>query len=169
LLLTGVRPGELTHLLLPDDLDLETGWLHIRNKPTLGWQVKTRNERDIPLHSALTEVLKCRIGNRQTGPVFRQRRCQDGFAPPLTGLSASQLEREGSRRVVELERGGTEVSRRERQLAMRTFWRDIGAIREDWVRIEFMRVTKNAGFPYVTAPKTFRHTYERSRLDKQAD
>ena len=27
LLLTGVRPGELTHLLLPDDLDLAEGWL----------------------------------------------------------------------------------------------------------------------------------------------
>ena len=49
LLLTGLRPGELVHLLLPDDLDLETGWLRVRNKPQLGWQVKTRNERDIPL------------------------------------------------------------------------------------------------------------------------
>jgi integrase len=49
LLLTGLRPGELVHLLLPDDLDLETGWLHVRKKPELGWQVKTRNERDVPL------------------------------------------------------------------------------------------------------------------------
>jgi integrase len=36
LLLTGLRPGELVHLLLPDDLDLEEGWLYIRNKPELG-------------------------------------------------------------------------------------------------------------------------------------
>ena len=26
--------------LVPDDLDLESGWLRIRNKPALGWQVK---------------------------------------------------------------------------------------------------------------------------------
>jgi integrase len=37
LLLTGLRPGELTHLLLPHGLDLEAGWLHVRNKPRLEW------------------------------------------------------------------------------------------------------------------------------------
>jgi phosphoribosylformimino-5-aminoimidazole carboxamide ribonucleotide (ProFAR) isomerase len=31
LLLTGLRPGELVHLLLPEDLDLGSGWLRIRN------------------------------------------------------------------------------------------------------------------------------------------
>jgi integrase len=169
LLLTGVRPGELAHLLLPDDLDLETGWLHIRNKPALGWRVKTRNERDIPLHPVLVEVLKHRLGSRQTGPVFWQRRCQDGFAPPFTGRSAPQLEREGLRRIVELERTGTEVSRQEKQLAMRTVWRDAGAIREDWIRIEFMRVTKGIGLPYVTAPKTFRHTFATILQDANVD
>ena len=35
LLLPGLRPGELTHLLLPDDLNLEEGWMHVRNKPGL--------------------------------------------------------------------------------------------------------------------------------------
>ncbi|MCA1693962.1 MAG: hypothetical protein LC749_04080, partial [Actinobacteria bacterium] len=49
LMLTGLRPGELCHLLLPDDLVLDAGLLRVRNKPKLGWQVKTRNERDIPL------------------------------------------------------------------------------------------------------------------------
>ena len=49
MLLTGLRPGELTHLLLPDDLDLSASVLRVRNKPRLGWQVKTRNEREIPL------------------------------------------------------------------------------------------------------------------------
>jgi len=37
LMLTGLRPGELTHLLLPDDLDLEDRLLRIQNKPGLGW------------------------------------------------------------------------------------------------------------------------------------
>ena len=76
LLLTGLRPGELTHLLLPDDLDLADGWLHVRNKASLGWRIKTRNEREIPLPPVLVEVLKHLIGSREAGPVFRQRRCQ---------------------------------------------------------------------------------------------
>lgn len=35
LMLTGLRPGELIHLLLPDDLDLETGWLRGRTDSRL--------------------------------------------------------------------------------------------------------------------------------------
>src|SRR5262249_33295102 len=58
LLLTGLRPGELTHLLLPGDLDLGAGVLRVRNKPRLGWQVKTRNEREVPLVPVLVEVLR---------------------------------------------------------------------------------------------------------------
>jgi integrase len=49
LLLTGLRPGELCHLLLPDDLDLDGAIVRVRNKPRLGWQVKTRNQRVVPL------------------------------------------------------------------------------------------------------------------------
>ena len=56
LMLTGLRPGELTHLLLPDDLDGDHHLLRVRNKPMLGWQVKTRNERDIPLIPELVAV-----------------------------------------------------------------------------------------------------------------
>ena len=58
LLLTGMRPGELCHLLLPDDIDLETGWLYVRNKPKLGWQVKTRNQH-IPLIPAWRRPSAC--------------------------------------------------------------------------------------------------------------
>src|SRR5207244_2750029 len=36
LMLTGLRPGELTHLLLPDDLDLDAAILRVRNKAKLG-------------------------------------------------------------------------------------------------------------------------------------
>src|SRR5690606_9939235 len=46
LMLTGMRPGELVHLLLPDDVDGNNGLLFVRNKPELGWQVKTRQERE---------------------------------------------------------------------------------------------------------------------------
>ena len=33
LMLVGLRPGELCHLLLPDDVDLDEGVLIVRNKP----------------------------------------------------------------------------------------------------------------------------------------
>ncbi len=106
LLLTGLRPGELTHLLLPDDLDLEGGWLFSRNKPTLGWQVKTRNERDIPLCPALIDMLKHVLRGQVTGPVFRQRRCGEGFVPLLSGQPIAQLQRE----TVTLDRRQSESS-----------------------------------------------------------
>lgn len=64
LLLTGLRPGELCHLLWPDDLDLNAGLLRVRNKPRLGWQVKTRNERDIPLLPEVVAVLRDRLGTQ---------------------------------------------------------------------------------------------------------
>ena len=47
--MTGMRPGELCRLLLPEDVELAHDLLMIRNKPKLGWQVKTRCERVIPI------------------------------------------------------------------------------------------------------------------------
>jgi len=38
---TGLRPGELIHLLI-EDLDLDNGWMNVCNKPELGWRIKTR-------------------------------------------------------------------------------------------------------------------------------
>lgn len=170
LLLTGIRPGELTHLLLPDDVDLTTGWLHIRNKKSLGWRIKTRNERDIPLHPNLAEVLKRVIGTRRCGPLVRQRRCSVGFTPPLANLNATQLESEINNRIASLERSENgELSRQRKQAVANRVWRESGAIREDWVRIEFMRVTKAIGLPYVTAPKTFRHTFATILQDANVD
>jgi integrase len=170
LLCTGLRPGELTHLLIPDDLDLTTGWLHVRNKPALGWRVKTRNERDIPLHPVLVEVLEKCLGNRRIGPLIRQRRCRDGFVPPLADLAVAKLEIETSRRVATHEQAtGGESSRRQIQAVTKTVWRDIGATREDRVRVEFMRLTTGIGLPQVTAPKTFRHTFATILQDANVD
>jgi len=165
LFMTGLRPGELTHLLLPSDLDLDSGWLYVRNKPALGWKVKTRNERDIPLLPSLVEVLRIAIGDRRTGPVFRQRRCDDDHAPPLEGLTPVQLEREAMHRVERQDAADREVV----AAAARTVWRDIGALKEDWVRKEFMSLTTAVGLPDVTAPKTLRHTFATSLQDANVD
>jgi integrase len=44
---TGLRIGELTHLLI-EDLDLDGGWLHVHKKTELGWRIKTDHERPVP-------------------------------------------------------------------------------------------------------------------------
>ena len=81
---TGLRVGELTHLLI-EDVDLTGGWLHIRNKPGLGWRVKTGNERSVPLLAEVVAVLRSVIGDRVVGPVFLRERIRDGHQPLLVG------------------------------------------------------------------------------------
>jgi len=165
LFMTGLRPGELTHLLLPDNLDLESGWLYIRNKPGLGWKVKTRSERDIPLMAPLVNVLRSMLAGRTTGPVFRQRRCEDGHESPLAERTPAQLEREVIRRVRLLDT----MDREDTATAARTVWRDTGALKEDWIRKEFMRITDQIDMPEITAPKTLRHTFATCLQDANVD
>ena len=66
---TGLRTGELIHLLL-EEVDLKNGWLHVRNKHELHWKVKTRRERSVPLIKERVAVMRRVIGNRTSGPVF---------------------------------------------------------------------------------------------------
>ena len=170
LLLTGLRSGELAHLLLPDDLDLDGGWLFVRNKPKLGWQVKTRNERDIPLLPVLVEVLRTALGGRSSGPVFRRRRYADGNGSPLASFSRSRAEREVVLRCQqqEAELDGP-LSRAERARIARTVWRDMGAVYTGTIHIEFGRVTARIGLADVTAPKTLRHTFATILQDANVD
>lgn len=170
LLTTGLRPGELTHLLLPDDLDLESGWLFVRNKPKLGWQVKTRTERAIPLLPVVTEVLTAAVGTRRTGAVFLQRRCAQGYQPPLLAYNPRQLEQEIHKRVA---RGALSVDpsfvRLRQEAVAKTIWRDLGAVKPDRIRNEFMRLTKSMGLDGLTAPKTLRHTFATCLQDANVD
>src|SRR5262249_38667846 len=66
---TGMRPGEVAHLHI-EDVNLATGWATIRNKPQLGWRVKTRRERTVPLIEEVVLVLKRLIGARKAGVLF---------------------------------------------------------------------------------------------------
>ena len=155
LFMTGLRPAELTHLMLPDDLDLKRGWLRIRNKRELGWQIKTRNEREIPISSSLCCVLEEALEGRSYGPVFRQRRCSGDFIPPLDNRTPSDLERIYRRRCEEAK---AEDRQSEAEVA-KTIWRDLGALKNDQIRREFNKVTDKIGRPDMTAPKSIRHTF----------
>ena len=170
LILTGLRPGELTHLLLPDDIDLKAGMLYVRNKPQLGWQVKTRNEREIPLIGVLCDVLQVLIGDRDAGPVFRQRRFSVTGNPILVGKTEKQLEKILQQRVVEDEIASEESTDRSRWMkSSRTIWRDCGALKTDRIRTEFMRLTNKIGDPYFTAPKSLRHLFATTLQDGNVD
>ena len=170
LMLTGMRPGELTHLLLPGDVNMEEGYLFVRNKPDLGWKVKTRNERSIPLMPELTAVLRIAVKDREQGPVFRRRRFNIGSCPPLAGLSREQLQAELARWVeAEEMKLGRCLSRQECERLCRYLWRDMGAIKTDRLRIEFMKLTETIDLPTVTAPKTLRHMFATALQDTNVD
>lgn len=168
LMLTGLRPGELCHLLMPDDLDLAEAILRVRNKPRLGWQVKTRNEREIPLLPVLVEVLRVQLGGRTSGPVFVRRSFWS--RPGLGGLTALALEREVVRRLMVQEaETGQAADRVGRSRVTRSVWRAAGSLREDRVRLEFMRLTRRIGLPAQTAPKALRHQFATSLQEVNVD
>jgi integrase len=170
LLQTGLRPGELQHLLLPNDLDLENHWLYVRNKPRLGWKIKTRTERDIPITPVLSAVLLRMIGKRTTGPVFVQRRCSENHEPPLLLHSIAQLEKECAKRQVQLSQHVFDENTRElNERVAKSIWRDLGAVKTDWIRVEFIRVMKMISMPEISAPKSLRHTFATCLQDANVD
>lgn len=154
---TGMRPGELVHLLV-EDIDLGKGLLHIRNRPQLGWQVKTRLARSIPLPAEPLAVIRSVVSDRSGGVLFRRRRFCGGREPPLcdTQQLLDELER---RRLAYSRDAGREPTRDAWLRLARTVWRDAGAIKCDTIRTEFCRITAGIGRPWVTAPKCWRHTF----------
>jgi integrase len=161
---TGLRIGELTHLLI-EDVDLEDGWLHVCNKTALGWRVKTGNERSVPLLSEVVAVLRKVIGSRKAGPVFLRARFSKGAAPLLTGDR-----RELERVCEERQQAATQpLSRSEALRIARGVWRDAGAVKADAVRTSFLRLTARIGHPEATCPKSWRHSFATLLQDANVD
>lgn len=144
---TGLRVGELVHLLIDNDVRLDENLMRITNKPRLYWQVKTRNLRDVPLLPEVARVLRVCVGDRKAGPVIQQRRYALGKAiPALTGRTMVELEDEVRRRIEahqDKQQAGT--SRIELARIGRTVWSDAGATKETKIRSEFMRITGRIG------------------------
>ena len=168
LMLTGLRPGELVHLLLPDDLDFEQRLLFVRNRVNLDWQVKTRNERKIPMLPCLSDVLRVLVGDRKTGPVILRRRFRTERLPSWSNVSAAEVEL--SRRIQTFESTNANVcSRGERSRLARQLWTELGIVKTDRIRLEFMRLTKKIDLPDLTAPKTLRHLFATTLQDANVD
>jgi integrase len=162
---TGMRPGELCHLLI-EELDLDGGWIRVRNKPELGWSVKTRNERDIPLVDELRDLLRQLIGNRATGPVFLRPQFRGASSGGNRETLGSRL---GKRIAESRDLVGREPTRAERAKLAARIWMDAGALDPDQVRQSFIRVANRVGLTGATCPKSWRHTFATLLQDANVD
>ena len=151
---TGMRPGELCHLLV-EDVDPDKKLLYIRNRPGLGWKTKTRNERRVYLFDELAAVVREAAGNRSCGSLFLARRyAGGGELPRLAGVGARELATELHTRVAA---GGAVLSRLAQDREAKRLWWDMGAVTPKQVRREFISVAKRIGRPDLTCPKLWRH------------
>lgn len=165
---SGMRSGELCHLLI-EDLDLAGGWLHVRNKVELGWQIKTRNERSIPLIPEVVAVLRRVIGDRTAGPVFLRLQF-DVVKSALANRSRQQMAKAVEQRVLQATAASPhELSRQERLRIARTVWRDAGALDANNVRASFIKVATRAGLIGATCPKSWRHSFATLLQDANVD
>jgi integrase len=138
-----------------EDVDWNTGWLHIRNKSALGWRVKTGSERDVPLLPEVVTVLRRVVGDRRAGPVFLRKGFAGGRLPPLVG-DRGELEQTCAERQ---RAAGSSLSRTEMLRIAGTVWRDAGAVKAEAIRTAFLRIMRAIGRPEATCPKSWRHTF----------
>jgi integrase len=161
---TGLRVGELVHLLI-EDVDLTTGWLQVRNKTALGWRIKTGNERQVPLLPEVVAVIRHVIGERRCGPVFLRDRFSEKVRPPLIA------DRRGLERVCQDRQlaCGKVLSRVEILRLARSIWREAGAVKADVIRNSFIRIARAIDHPEATCPKSWRHTFATLLQDANVD
>jgi integrase len=163
---TGLRVGELTHLLI-EEVDLDGGWLHVRNKTELGWRIKTGQERTVPLLREVAAVLRVVIGRRKGGPVFLREKLA-GRAPELAG-DREELERVLRDRVAARRDEGAVLSRADVHRIARGVWWDAGKVKSDVVRGTFVRVMRGLKRPQATCPKSWRHSFATLLQDGNVD
>jgi integrase len=163
---TGLRVGELTHLLI-EEVDLDGGWLHVRNKTELGWRIKTGRERSVPLLQEVVSVLRAVIGKRRAGPVFLREKLV-GKTPKLVGGRA-ELEAVLRDRIVAARARGDTLGRADQQALARKVWWEAGEVKTDMVRKSFMRIMVSIGHPEATCPKSWRHSFATLLQDENVD
>ncbi|QDT35950.1 tyrosine-type recombinase/integrase [Stratiformator vulcanicus] len=159
---TGLRPGELVHLMV-DDVHPDDALLTVRNRPQLGWRTKTGQERIVPLVKPVCVLLRCVVGHRHGGPLFLRRRFHLGETAEL------QSESEMSAALLEQGRGKNRLTRRELATEARRVWRDAGALKTDDIRKSMIRTARRAGLIGVTCPKSWRHTFATLLQEAEVD
>jgi integrase len=160
---TGLRVGELVHLLI-EEVDLDRGWLHVRNKTELGWRVKTGQERSVPLLPEVVSILRVVIGSRKAGPVFLRERLA-GKTPSLVGDRCELAKVCWARHQA----APQPLSRSDGQKIARGVWWEAGAVKADAIRISFVRIMNAVGHPEATCPKSWRHSFATLLQDANVD
>lgn len=163
---TGLRPGEATHLLI-EDLDLTQRWLDVRNRPQLGWRIKTGRERRVPLIPELCLFLDRHLAGRTSGPVLLRPGMQRASVPVWTAEQMESVLQERLRQ--ESSRLGKPLTRQEQAKLAERLWREVGIWRTDKVRLAFMRITRQIGLSKATCPKSWRHTFATLLQDANVD
>jgi integrase len=155
---TGMRTGELVHLLI-EDVDLDSDVVHIRSKPELMWWIKTGRQRDLPLTLALRQVFAEAIGDRTAGFVFLNEPHASGQRQPAKRFASPLSLRRHLVELAEAARAELDVSEKDVERCVRTFVRALGQIPEKRVRAEFMKLTAKIGRPEVTRAHSLRHVF----------
>ena len=143
--------------------------MHIREKPELGWRIKTRRERSIPLVEHLVDVLRRVVGKRSAGPVFLREK----FNVASGGLAAADREalaRALAQRIDKAEhQAGQPLSREQRDKVAGAYGETRGAVKADQIRLSFIRIAGAAGLAQATCPKSWRHSFATLLQDANVD
>ncbi len=162
LALTGMRPGELAHLLV-EDLDLDAGWIQITNKSDLDWQIKTRNQRRIPLILELCALLRKILGGRKYGLVFVRSQFGRRATHQLC-LSRAAMAKLLCERLANTENNADRVVKSRVAAGV---WRDVGLVHPDLIRNSYLRLA--APFDAGSCPKSWRHSFATLLQDANVD
>ena len=154
----GLRVGELTHLLI-SDINFEEGVFHIRSKPEMFWNVKTRDERALPILPEIKEMLLRCVGGRKEGFVFVNRESVEGKERETERFASAQAFSNHLRAMADQARAEGAVNEKEVMRKMLPFLRGIGQIPEKRIRQEFMKLTKKIGRPDLTKAHSLRHLF----------
>ncbi len=168
LALTGLRPGELVHLLV-EDFDPVERLLHVRSRPALGWQVKTRQDRFVPLLRPHVQLLLAGLGARRGGTLFQRPKFSVERMPSWT-LSAASVAQELTRRCTARESiKGEALTRTEQAAESRHIWSELGIVKTDAIRIALGRLARKSEIPQLHTPKVFRHLFATTLQEGRVD
>jgi len=156
--LYGLRVGELVHLLI-SDVDLRGERFFIRSKPFMLWYTKTSRERVLPVIPQVRPLFENLIGNRREGFLFLSRPYAEGRRHVREFENRQMLESHISEMVDSLKAGMSNPSDQELFNLTRRVLHGLGKIREDKVRLEFMKVAARIGRPDVTMVHSLRHLF----------
>lgn len=166
---SGLRSGEACHLLI-EDFDFESGWVRIRNKPELGWWIKTGAERSVPLVPELVAVLRRLTLGRDSGPLFRRPKFVCAASSQVAAMNRQQMGQAVQARVTQLAAArNRELTRTEQLRVAQSIWREAGALDSDDVRRSFIRVARRAELSDATCPKSWRHSFATLLQDANVD